>query len=198
MWQQALLAGGDLLGSYLGMRGQTSANRQNQQMAREQMAFQERMANTAWQRGVSDMRAAGLNPMLAYAQGGASAPSGALSTSQNAYAGAPSSFSNSARALSMEMRQLDAQIDKARSEVRLNNAATGERLALKKLAENNALLSSVSAKHALSRLPQAVNTSRIHNTWYGRHILGPIQATLSSIGGSLFGGANSAASIFSR
>lgn len=59
-----------------------ATNAQNIQFAKEQTQFQERMSNTAYQRAMSDMKAAGLNPMLAFSQGGASAPSGVSPTLQ--------------------------------------------------------------------------------------------------------------------
>lgn len=63
---------------------QREANYANAMMAQRQMDFQERMSSTSYQRAVSDLRKAGLNPILAALHSGASTPPGAMAQMQAA------------------------------------------------------------------------------------------------------------------
>jgi len=75
---------GGLVGDIINTNATNNANRD---IAGDQIRFQERMSSTAYQRAMADMRAAGLNPMLAFSQGGASTPAGASATMQKANIG---------------------------------------------------------------------------------------------------------------
>lgn len=113
------------IGSLVGGLIQNNANRD---MAREQMAFQERMSGTAYQRATEDMRLAGINPMLAYMQGGASSPQGATAQMSDVIGPAVASAQH-ARRLSAELKLNSAMVEKTREEAKVPQSVYGKNYA---------------------------------------------------------------------
>lgn len=134
------------MGGFSNAKGVENANSQNAANAQSQMQFQERMSSSAYQRAVADMKAAGLNPALAYQNGPASSPSGAMATAQAEKKG---DIGGGIMATAAKTIGLNAEVNKSKSETALNEQ--NEQVATQKIAETANSAQKISAEAELAK-----------------------------------------------
>lgn len=104
-------AGGQLLGGVIGGVGSLLSSGMNLYSASQNRKWMEHMSNTAHQREVADLRAAGLNPILsATRMGGASTPSSPPAQVSNPLEAVGAGVSSAAQA-PLQRAQLAAQLE---------------------------------------------------------------------------------------
>lgn len=106
-----------IIGGLFSSSGQKSANEASAASVERQLAFQRESVQNSYQWAVADMKKAGINPMLAYQRGGASALSGSSYTAQNELAGLGAGIQEGGSS-ALAVRRQNADLDQIRANVK--------------------------------------------------------------------------------
>lgn len=196
---------GAAIGGGLSLIGGQQQNAAAKDASREQMAFQKESAQNSYAWAMDDMRRSGLNPILAYKQGGAGTLSGSTYTPQNVGAavatGATAGAGVASSALAAQRNQaelaniaadtaLKGSQDRTQSAMQVQALAqAGQANANSALAREQAFQSQMSSDVMRSQLIQMLpkeTIARLDNTFWNSPSAGPLHTArrwAESLGG---------------
>lgn len=160
-------------GLFSGMRGANSANAQSIAMMQDQESYNWSMASTQYRRGVADMIGAGLNPMLAYSNGGAASAAASQGAPYQNPGTAGMVSAGQAAGIAKELALLDSNIEKTDAETAIARAlipkaAAEARLATSSADQQDYVTSALLPNEARLKYDQAVGKSAFDREFYRR------------------------------
>ena len=142
-------------GTALGSLGQQEFNADQAQANRD---FQAQQSDTAMQRRVADLQAAGLSPMLAYSQGGASSAAGAQAAPVENIGASTAASGVAARQLNINREQALADINLKEGQLGLVGAQAMDADASAQLKHAQTLNTLLQNKH----IPEQIKNTIMH------------------------------------